>query len=252
MEKIAFIAFVTVIEAIRAKVLYCVLFFYFIIVATSTLFGSVSIGSQSKVIKDFGLFSLSVLSVGYIVIVGATLLHKELKQKTIYNILSKPVQNAEFLIGKFFGLFLSGSILLILMSLSFSSYVYLVDGFLDFGLLRAYYFLFCDLLIVAMLTIFYSSIVVTPIFVGLFSLATFLAGRCANYIQDLAVEQNSVIASVFYWILPHLHLTAVSDKIVYNYIPSYGLMAYSLLYVIGYALAVFCFSVVCFSHKDFN
>ena len=46
-------------EAVRNKILYSVVLFAVLMIGVSAFFGAVSIGSQAKVIKDFGLFSLS-------------------------------------------------------------------------------------------------------------------------------------------------------------------------------------------------
>ncbi|MCC6953509.1 MAG: ABC transporter permease subunit, partial [Deltaproteobacteria bacterium] len=86
-------------EAIRNKVLYSGFLFVALLIAGSALFGSVSVGSQIKVIKDFGLFSLSIFGAIVAVAIGVNLLNKELKQKTIYNILSKPVERWQFIVG---------------------------------------------------------------------------------------------------------------------------------------------------------
>ena len=85
-------------ELVRGKTLYGVIFTSAIIVAISALFGSVSVGDQLLVVKDFGLFSVSFSAVVFAVITGASLLHKELERKTVFNILSKPVNRSEFVL----------------------------------------------------------------------------------------------------------------------------------------------------------
>ena len=79
--KIFAIALNTFREAIRNKILYSVIFFAAFLVLISALFGSVSIGDKIKVIKDFGLFSLSFCGAIITIISGTNLLNKELKQK---------------------------------------------------------------------------------------------------------------------------------------------------------------------------
>ena len=105
--KIYAIALNTFREAVRNKILYSVLAFAVLLVAISALFGSVTIGETQRVIKDFGLFALSFFGAISTIICGVSLLNKELKQKTIHNIISKPVARWEFIVGKYLGLSLT-------------------------------------------------------------------------------------------------------------------------------------------------
>ena len=86
LDKVMNIALNTVRETIRSKILYSLFFFLILLLAVSAFFGTVTIGDQEKVIKDFGLFALSLFSVLYAVISGSLLLAKELQRKTLYNL----------------------------------------------------------------------------------------------------------------------------------------------------------------------
>jgi ABC-type transport system involved in multi-copper enzyme maturation permease subunit len=100
MTKLYAIAINTMREAIRNKLLYSILLFAVLVVAVAALFGSVSIGDQMKFVKDFSLMSVSLFGVAIAVMLGVSMLNKELGRKTIYNILSKPVARWEFIVGK--------------------------------------------------------------------------------------------------------------------------------------------------------
>ena len=118
-------------EVIRSKVLYLVLAFAAILVVVSSAFANVTIGDPVKTIKDFGLLSISLFSVIFIAISGSVLLSKELQRKTIYNILSRPISRHEYMIGKFFGIWLSTAVLIALMTISLIGYTFLLGGGLD-------------------------------------------------------------------------------------------------------------------------
>jgi len=81
MMKILYIGINTYRESVRSKILYSLIFFAVIVVCVSAFFGSVTIGDQVKVIKDFGLFAISLFSAAYAVISGSALLSKELSKK---------------------------------------------------------------------------------------------------------------------------------------------------------------------------
>ena len=94
-------------EAIRDKILYSLIIFAVIVIAASILLGRLTIGQDQRVIKDIGLASMSLFGVLIATFVGTSLVHKEIRKKTIYNIISKPIHRYKFVLGKYLGLLLS-------------------------------------------------------------------------------------------------------------------------------------------------
>ncbi|MCO6431483.1 MAG: hypothetical protein J5J00_11535 [Deltaproteobacteria bacterium] len=259
MEKILAITLATFKESIRSKVLYSVMFFAAVLVLVSTFFGTVTIGDQVKVIKDFGLFSVSIFSIAFAVISGTTLLFKELQRKTIYNILSKSVYRWQFLLGKYFGMLLTASTLVVSMGLSLLAYLWFFEGGPDFLILSAMFFMVLELVIVCAAAMLFSSIVVTPLLSGLFTFATFLAGRSTEYLlyfvqykevdglaADLLVALNKL--------LPNLDKLNVVNEVVYG--EAYALpverMLWSSVYALCYAGVLLIAANMIFRRREFN
>lgn len=257
MEKVLAIAITTFRESIRSKILYSLLVFAVVVVLLGAFFGSVSIGDQVAVIKDFSLFAISIFSVAFAVISGTALLHKELAKKTIYNLLSKPVTRAQFLWGKFLGLFATASLLVLLMGALLSAFLLIYQGTLDLGFMQAYIYILLEVAIVCGFAIFFSSILVTPLLAGILTFAVFLAGRGAKYILVLIDSQPlpEVVQRLFtgvYWVLPQLSRFAVSDQIVFGQTLPLSHTAACAGYVLGYTLVLLVISGFFFDRKDFN
>ena len=87
--------------------------------------------------KDFALFAVSLFSTVITVVLGSTLLQKELGKRTILNLLSKPVARWEFIVGKFLGLFLTLTVIVWVMSLLAISALWAFEGRPDWNLLLA-------------------------------------------------------------------------------------------------------------------
>ena len=245
-------------ELVRGKTLYGVIFVSAIIVCVSALFGSVSVGDQILVVKDFGLFSVSVSAVVFAVITGASLLYKELERKTIFNILSKPVKRWEFIIGKFLGMFCTQIVFLTLSSLILCIFASLYDGHFDTNLIIATAFIALELLIICAATLFFSALVATPSLNGLFSLGLFLAGRSVDYILSFIEQQGTANAPIsyilkgVYYILPHLPQLNISNQAVFGSIPSLSYAYWSSLYAITYASVLLILASILFSRREFN
>lgn len=104
MGKIIVIALNTFREAVRNKVLYFLLIFAVLLIGFSTVISDLSIAQPEKLIKDLGLASIDFFGFLIAVFVGVYLVYNELDRKTIYTIVSKPIDRTQFILGKFFGL----------------------------------------------------------------------------------------------------------------------------------------------------
>lgn len=256
MQAVWLIALNTFRESVRSKILYSVIFFAIVLVGVSALFGSVTIGDQINVIKDFGLFSISIFAVLYAVISGSTLLDKELTKKTIYNILSKSVHRWQFLLGKYLGMLITEAVLVGLMGLGLLAFLALFDATLHWQLCVALCYLYLELVIVCAAVIFFSTIVVTPLLGGVFSFGVFLAGRSAEYllyfIKNGSIEPPlSSMLQGLYLVLPHLDQINISDLAVYGRVPELSTFWLAFGYSFGYAAVLLVIANMLFRRRDF-
>lgn len=256
--KIWAIALNTFREAIRNKVLYSVVFFAAFVVAVSALFGSVTIGSTARVVKDFGLFSLSFFGAVTTVLCGISLLQKELKQKTIYNIISKPVERWQFIVGKFFGLVLTSGVIISLMGLGVIAFSALFEDHIDPLLFQGLLFALLESVIVAAVTIFFSSIVVTTALTGLFAFSTYLAGRSISYLTFFLTKGENynptlaAVVRVLDYILPDLNVFNHADTLIYGQSVSTAVLVNSVVYAFSYSVVCLVLAILIFNRRELN
>src|SRR5882757_9388584 len=103
-SRIGYIAYNTFREAVRDRVLYNLIFFALLLVASAPLFGQISIGMERLILVNVGLSSISLFGVIIAIFIGIGLVSKEIEKKTLYTILSRPVRRWEFIVGKYLGL----------------------------------------------------------------------------------------------------------------------------------------------------
>lgn len=256
MHQVYIIAQNTFREAIRSKLLYVLFAFVVLLIVVAALFGSVSIGDQLQVIKNFGLFSLSLAGTLYVTIAGSTMLYKEIQRRTIFNVLARPVTRGQFLLGKFFGMVLSVFLLLIVMGGALVVFARALQGEFDWYLLQAIGFLFLEATLICAVTIFFSAIVVTPLLVGLFSFGVFLAGRSAEFIRLFADQSTSTILrgllEGLYYITPHFDRLFIADQMIYGIPLLPGQAMLSTLYVVLYCTALLAGSILFFHRRQFR
>jgi len=115
----------TVTQLIRMKILVFLVVFSLIAVGSGFAFPTMSPEQQLKLLKDVSFGALQIFSIVVAVAATALLLPRDLEDRTLYTILSKPVPRYEYLIGKLLGVLLLIGGGLLIMDIVFSSVVYL-------------------------------------------------------------------------------------------------------------------------------
>lgn len=128
MRKVKAIALNTFKEAVRNKVLYFLLIFALLIMGFSGVISDLSIAAPEKLIKDLGLSAIDFIGFLIAVFVGVYLVYTELDKKTIYTIVSKPIDRHQFILGKYFGLLITIFVNIAIMSIFFFAVLYYRDA----------------------------------------------------------------------------------------------------------------------------
>jgi ABC-type transport system involved in multi-copper enzyme maturation permease subunit len=243
-------------EAIRNRILYTILFFAMFVVAISAVFGAASIGDQMKFVKDFSLMSVSLFGVIIAIVLGVNLLHQELGKKTIFNILSKPVARWEFMVGKFAGLVATLALILTLMCTALIGFLFLLEQETDWGLAVAAGVALVEVMVVIAVALFFSALVVTPTLAGLFTAATFVAGRSSSYLSYFYSDEHPailrVLAKVLSWALPRLDRFNISEQVVYGDRLDVSYLMTLVVYAMAYAGVLLLLSIGLFSRREFT
>ncbi len=90
-------------EAMRRRILQVFLFVALALIVMGFAFSSFTPRQEMVVIKSLGLGAIALSGVFISVILGINLIPSEIERRTIYTILSKPVQRYQFVCGKFLG-----------------------------------------------------------------------------------------------------------------------------------------------------
>ncbi|MBM4388818.1 MAG: ABC transporter permease, partial [Deltaproteobacteria bacterium] len=170
------IAYNTFIEAVRNRAFITLLILAVLFVVFSIALSGLAVADQQiRVLKDFGLFSVSTLSIIISIVMGSILIYKEIEKKTFYVILTKPIRRLEVIIGKYFGLL---AILAILNAILTSAWVISLaakGGGFSIEYLKSATLIFFETAIITSVVIFFSSFS-TPITSGVLAGGVFVVG----------------------------------------------------------------------------
>ncbi|MBL9130945.1 MAG: hypothetical protein JNG86_07090 [Verrucomicrobiaceae bacterium] len=122
------LALATSTQLIRMKILAFLVLFCVLVVGAGFMFSVVNPEQQLSLIKTVSLGALQIFSIVIGIVSTALLLPKDMEDRTLYTILSKPVPRLEYLMGKLLGVLLLVGGGLIVMDAVLSAVIYARQG----------------------------------------------------------------------------------------------------------------------------
>lgn len=255
MSKIMAIAQNTFIEGIRANTLYIIFAYGLLILLGMTALTPLALGEQARIVQDLGLAGIEVMGILLAIIVGTTLVYKEVEKRTIYVLVSKPLSRWQFLVGKYLGMEILAAIVVLLMSvLFFSGLVLMKQGVM--GILAVPILLiFMKISIINALALLFSSLA-SPVLGAVFTFCLYLAGTLSRDILDLADRMKrpllSLVMKVIYYFLPNLGNLDIKNRIIFDHQVVWPQVWWGVTYSLAYILSVMLVAVIAFEKKDFK
>ncbi|MBU3664513.1 MAG: hypothetical protein FGM15_01355 [Chthoniobacterales bacterium] len=119
-RRIAAIAATTWTELVRLKVFYFLVIFALLVIGNSFFLARFSFEEEFQMLKDIALGAMGIFSSLLAILAAATLLPKDIEDRTIYTILAKPVSRTEYILGKLGGVLLLLTLAVLLMGAVFA------------------------------------------------------------------------------------------------------------------------------------
>ena len=248
LKRIWAIAVNTLREALRNKLLYAVLFFSVLLIAAGVAVSTFSYVEGGRIMQDFGMATIRLLSAGVAVFFGIGLMHREIERRTIFTILSKPLRRSEFVVGKYLGLLLIAWTLLAGMAVPFAIVSWLAGTVLDGLHVAAFALAAVELAVIVALATFFISFT-TPMLAALFTVSLYVIGHLTSNLYRLAqqadLESTRTAAAWLYRVLPDLEIYNLTIQAAHGlpvsaneiWLPvSYGLGYVTVLLIAGSAL----------------
>jgi len=240
-------------EVLRDKVFYNLFVFALLMIGSALLLGTLTIGEQSKIIKDIGLASIDLFGVLIAIFVGVGLISKEIEKRTIYTIIAKPVHRYQFLLGRFAGLVFTMWVNTAVMLVAFCVILIVGGTSPDSGLMKAVGLMTVAQLIVLSAAMLFSTFT-TPTLSGIFTLALYVIGELTPDLKTLSEKLSGVsrgLLSGSYYLLPNLALFNVKGEAVHGVPITAGYMLTAIGYGVSYAAVVLLLSCFVFQRRDF-
>jgi ABC-type transport system involved in multi-copper enzyme maturation permease subunit len=260
MNRIKAIAWNTFREAVRNKILYSLLFFAVLVIASALAIGNLTLHEEVRTIRDVGLFGIDLFGVIIAIFVGVNLLYKELDLKTVYTILPKPLWRWEFVLGKWLGILLTLAVQMVVMALVLGVVLAAEGARFDLPTAKAVWLLFVNVTLVTSIAVFFSAFS-SPFLSGFFSLGCFVVGRSVPDIRALGDKLGPVARATLNLVcdvVPNLHLFYPSGAIVgaeevsvHRQLVGSDYLLTATGYGLAYSVVVLLFAMLIFRKRDF-
>ena len=204
------IAMTTFLEAFRRRWVIGFLGFSVLVLVCSPLFTHNQLGEEQRFLQDISMGFIIGMTVLISIFLGVTLVPPEIERRTIFTILSKPVNRGEFLVGKFLGLCLTLLVCMVVLGGVFlatfvlfnlrqngpgawttgtSAAPYATLGFQTMQLFKALVLNYGQLVVLGSLSMLLS-LIVSPITAITFCFLAYFGGQMSSYWNTLGAGKD--------------------------------------------------------------
>ena len=242
-------------EIIRDRILYFISFFALLLILASRLLPEIAAGTDEKILLDFGIGAIALLSVVIAIFVGTGLINKEIEKRTLLMLIPKPITRSELIVGKHLGLLgvltvtvaIMMFIYLGMLSLSSISYPLVPLS------ITAIYLLIELALLIAVAMVF--GVFTSSILATLLSFGVYLMGHFSQDLVELGkISNNESIKNLtnsLYVILPDLSRLDLKNEAVYGLLPNNTELLTHALYGVLYTILLLLIAIMMFAQKEF-
>ncbi len=249
-------------ETIRKRVLNVILLVGLLLVGSAQSFSWMSKGEEEKFIRDFGLGAILLVAIIIAIVMTSMMIPQEIERRTVFTILSKPVDRFQYIFGKFIGTCLTLGTNLFILGIFFC----LVYGLKRRGVsgvdvmgesfknMQAITMIFFEVTVVAAFCTMVSVLSTSVIFTIACGFFVFFAGQMSSSFQHL--EEHSEAAwqkaiQAVYLILPRLDNYDVREKLIIDEPIFFNYMWHAIAAGLVYTAAVLVLSRLFFNDREF-
>ncbi len=225
-------------EAIRQKIIYVIVLFTFLLFAIEPAIPSFKVGLRTQLFGDIAL-GVAYLAIAVIAIaISVNQVPKEIERRTIYNIFSKPVRRADFLVGKYLGVLVMLAICASLMGLAIFGFIYIYFGKVAYGIFQGVGMMLLEAALISAFATLVSTLV-SPTINVFACILFYFVGHVKNDALANAIKaggSTSALGLALKYTLPSLENFNVSEVVARGIILKtdfmLGLLLYTLVFIV--------------------
>lgn len=242
-------------EVIRDRILYLLGVFALLLAFAWQFLPQVAAGTDQKIFLDLGIGAIGIFSVVVAVFVGTGLVNKEIEKRTVLVLIPKPINSAEFIVGKHLGLTGVLAVLVAAMTGIYFGLLLLSQTAFPVGtLLLSILFLLLELILVVAIAILFG-VFTSSLLATLLTFGIYIMGHLSQDLLELGkISDNETLKSFIkglYLVLPDLSRLNLRNEAVYGLVPDPLVLLSHAGYALLYTVLVLTLATFIFSRRQF-
>ena len=254
MRNVLAIAFNVVKDASRRRIFYVVFLFGLVVLAVSPLLPNFELGTTGAFLKDISISLTSLFGVVLAVILAVTQIPGEMEKRTIYNILSKPVDRVQYLLGKYLGILISLFSIMLVMSIEILILLGAKTSTFSPVIFQGVFAVFLEAAVISAFCLMLTTMTSVPITIFAAILFYFLCHIKTSFLHQKLITGThgflKVLAGAAYYVIPNLENFNISTQVGYGGGASAAYMIRITGYAILFAAVFLVIAWIAFRRKD--
>ena len=242
-------------EVLKSRVLINTIFISISIFVVVLVASELSYGNPQKVALDLGLGALTISLFIIALLMGSTLVSKEIQERTVYIVLARGISRTNFFLGRIFGLalalFINASIITFFVLVLY----FLLGGTFNSLLIYSVGYSYLSSLIILCVVNFFSLFTNITLSV-LYTFVIYVIGNVLNETIVLTFVENRPILrkviDIIRWIMPNFSILNIKDYVLYENNLSFSYLFFVGIYGIFFCLVLMAISSIIFYKRDLD
>lgn len=257
---------VTFLEGLRNRAVYGISLLAGLMMAFTVVLSGMIMRDVGKVATDLALSTATFAALMVVLFVGITILARDMERKTVYLPLSRSVSRSRYLVARFLGLGLLLSLIMaVLLIASLATLLFVKQlygsyfGTVSLGLVAlAHFFILLQMWLLTSLSILFSMVASSSFVSFMLTTMIWLIGSSTQEVKRLIETMDptqvtpvtKLLVSMAYYLFPNLSLFDLKVVAAHGLAIDLPRLGFTLVYGLGYAVAVLSLAIILFKRKE--
>jgi len=231
-------------RVLRMRSLYVLLASVLVLVGAAHLYDELSGGREKELMYDTGAALLSLVGLLTALMVAFDIA-RDLREKVVMTLLSKPLGRSQYLLGKFSGVVWIGTINLIILTLGMLLILYWEQGFARWDFLKLAFSAWGTMVLTTAVGVLFASF-----FAELPAVILTVAVYAIGHGTEVLYQNNSIFSQLLFSVMANYGLLDFKDALGSNLYISWKLIVWSVVYALVYSSALLSLANIIFHRRD--
>lgn len=224
-----------------------------LLVFASLILNEMVVGQEIKATKDLGLSVMNLFSLFILVFLGVNILTRNLENKSLYILFSRPVSRMQYVIGSWVSILASVLCGILVISATLFLLSYIQGEVWIQGLITAAYLTLLEMIILLAFALLFSFLT-SPSLAMFLTLLIYIIGHMLEQAAQVVDNSGNIVLKYIiiglHGVLPNFQLLDKKTEIVYGLTLSFSFFRDATIYSIAYTMLVMMLAIFVFRRKE--